>query len=203
MGTLHLLHQALPAPRLHHNGGSQADNRQSTHDKPHPQGYRHFAECRLHTAIDLIDHALVLHLVEFGIDCLDKLLVVAHVAVFTWHQGQVRRYQVVKFLPLYQITGLIAEADHGIVFSCRQLVESLVEILDQHRLCSDLRQRVTNRTRLHEGNLFPVDGAQVVAYIVRLAVDNLIIEPEHGPRIVGQILAVGRIDHHSEVRLAA
>ena len=155
----------------------------------------------LDVAIHLVDLARCLHLVEFLINGVDQLLVVAHVAILTRHQGQVGRSQVVQSQLLYYVVSLIAEADQRIVLSFRQFFHRLAQILDQNGVCFDFLQRVLNRTRHHECDVLPTHIAQAVGCLVGLTVDDLVVQAEYGTRVVRDVLPIGRVDHHGEVCL--
>ena len=144
LGTLHLLLQTLaPSFLLDDNSAQRYDNDRS--DKaPDPVRNLKLTEFRADFSIDLVNHTFRLHLFQLLVNGVYQLLVMTHVAVFTWHQGQILRNEIIQMVRFYQITGLITVTDHTVVLSCRQFIEGFLQVFDQHTGSTAGCQRVND-----------------------------------------------------------
>ena len=123
----------------------------------------------------------------------------AHVAVLTWCQRQVFARQIIQVVLFYHVSGLIAIAHYAIVLTASQLLESLSQIGNHHDFCTRFLQRVNHGPTGHQGYRQPLHVAQSIVALLAFSRHDLVIQSEHGARVVGLALAIRRIHHHAQV----
>lgn len=131
-----------------------------------------------------------------------RLLVGAHIAIFTRHQRQIFGNQIVGTELLHEIIRLVTEADHAIVVTVRQFVHSLLQVFDDNHFCTRLCQCILHRTGVHDSDGLVLHITQAHKVCLPFATDNLIVKSEDGTRIIRQILSIRRIDHHRQIHTA-
>ena len=119
--------------------------------------------------------------------------------MFARSKRQVFLDQILQIMLCYQILGLITVAHHSIVLACTQILHRLGQVIHYHQLGADLLQSVAHGTTGHQRHLQIVHVAQSVALLSAFTSYDLIVQSYHSTRIVGQVLAVWRIYHHTQV----
>ena len=167
--------------------------------EPYPHRDIESAEGGLNVTINIFYDTILVHLLQFIVNPVDKMPVVTDITILSWHQCQVCGHQIIQSLFLNQILGLITETDHRIVFAFREFGECSRQVFDQEGFSTDFLQRILHGARHHHRNLLPTDITKTIGRLVRIAMDNLIIQTEHGTGVVGDVLTIGGIDHHTEI----
>ena len=157
---------------------------------------------RCHITIHILYHTLVHHLVKLGVYGVYQLLVMAHVAVFSWSKRKVFCFQIIEFVLGYHIFGLVAIAYHSIIIASSQIFHGLCQVVDYHYLSATFLQRVNHGPTLHQGNLLAFHISQSIVLSLALACHYLVVQSQHRSRVVHVTTTIGRVNHHSQIHLS-
>ena len=157
---------------------------------------------RCHITVHILYHTLVHHLVKLGVYGVYQLLVMAHVAVFSWSKRKVFCLQIIEFVLGYHIFGLVAIAYHSIIIASSQIFHGLCQVVDYHYLSATFLQRVNHGPTLHQGNLLAFHISQSIVLSLALACHYLVVQSQHRSRVVHVTTTIWRVNHHSQIHLS-
>ena len=157
---------------------------------------------RCHITVHILYHTLVHHLVKLGVYGVYQLLVMAHVAVFSWSKRKVFCLQIIEFVLGYHIFGLVAIAYHSIIIASSQIFHGLCQVVDYHYLSATFLQRVNHGPTLHQGNLLAFHISQSIVLSLALACHYLVVQSQYRSRVVQVVATIWRVNHHSQIHLS-
>ena len=97
--------------------------------------------------------ALMFHLIQLLVDCIDKGFVMTYITILPRHQRQIFSLQICNMVLFKQETGLITETNHTVIFPLRQIKDSFLQVCDYMDISTTFRQCIDNRTRTHKGDI--------------------------------------------------